>query len=233
MSLPFTVNQFLDVFRDYNLSIWPTQIIAYILAILAFVLIFSQRHNKNRVASFILSIFWIWNGVAYHLLNFSRINKAAFLFGALFLIQGILFFVYGTLRNKITFNQKNLPRTIVGSVIIVYAAVIYPLVGYLLGHGYPYSPLLGVAPCPTTIFTFGLLIFTKQDIPFNVLWIPVFWSLVGSNAAWAFGIWEDIGMLTAMIISLALIIFGKYTYKRESSDSCSGKCDNPAINNLN
>ncbi len=228
MSLPFTVNEFLGVFREYNLSIWPMQFAAYILAILVAVFIFSQRENKDRFISSILAIFWIWNGVAYHLMHFSRINKAAYLFAILFLVQGILFFIYGTLRNKITFNKKSVPQSIVGSMIVLYAAAIYPLIGYLLGHGYPYSPLLGVAPCPTTIFIFGILVFAKEDIPFTVLWIPLLWSLVGSNASWALGIWEDIGMLTAGIISFTMIIFSRYKYNR-ALKSFIGESDKEAI----
>ena len=33
--LPFTIDQFLQVFADYNMTIWPTQLLAYVLGMAA------------------------------------------------------------------------------------------------------------------------------------------------------------------------------------------------------
>jgi hypothetical protein len=52
--------------------------------------------------------------------------------------------------------QKTLAGTC-GALLVFYAMVIYPLLDSVLGHGSPQAPLFGVTPCPTTIFTFGLL----------------------------------------------------------------------------
>ncbi|MGM0484554.1 MAG: DUF6064 family protein, partial [Candidatus Krumholzibacteriota bacterium] len=38
--MPFTVEQFFEVFESYNLAIWPAQIAAYILGIAAVILAF-------------------------------------------------------------------------------------------------------------------------------------------------------------------------------------------------
>lgn len=217
MALPFTVDQFLGVFRDYNISIWPIQIAAYILGISAAVLAFSDKEKKDRIISFILSILWLWNGVVYHLINFSRINKLAYLFGILFLVQGFLFFFYGTIKNKIAFGPKNNYLSIIGTLFIIYAAVIYPLIGYILGHGYPYSPQLGVAPCPTTILTLGLILLAGEVMPLKVIWIPLLWSLIGTSASWNLGIWEDIGMTAAALFSISIIIYGKRRHKQEGT----------------
>jgi hypothetical protein len=43
-------------------------------------------------------------GIVYHLVFFTAINKAAYLFGGLFIIQGILFLIYGVLQNKLSFH---------------------------------------------------------------------------------------------------------------------------------
>lgn len=36
-----------------------------------------------------------------------------------------------------------------GSLLMLYAMMIYPALGYFLGHVYPKAPTFGV-PCPTT-----------------------------------------------------------------------------------
>lgn len=87
----------------------------------------------------------------------------------------------------------------------MYALVIYPALGYLLDHGYPAAPTFGV-PCPTTIFTFGILLCTDSRIPLYLLPIPLAWSLIGFWAAISLGITEDFGLLAAGLIGSLLIV---------------------------
>jgi hypothetical protein len=77
--------------------------------------------------------------------------------------------------------------------------------GYFLEHVYPQSPTFGL-PCPTTIFTFGLLLLTDKNVPIAVLMIPFVWSLIGFTAAFSFGIWEDTGLLVAGLVGTALLV---------------------------
>jgi hypothetical protein len=84
--------------------------------------------------------------------------------------------------------------------------LIYPVLGYLLGHGYPSSPCFGVAPCPTTIFTFGLLLWADRPPRYLVL-LPLIWSIIGFFAAISLGIREDIGLLVAGLAGSGLILF--------------------------
>jgi len=83
--------------------------------------------------------------------------------------------------------------------------LIYPVLGYVLGHGYPNSPVFGVTPCPVTIFTFGLLLFAN-NVPKQILVIPLIWSVIGFSAALTMGIKEDIGLLAAGLVGTAMII---------------------------
>ena len=86
--LPFSREEFLAVFVSYNESIWPVHAVAYLAGILAVVLLCRPGPASERIVSTILAVFWIWTGIVYHCLFFSKINKAAYLFGALFLAQG-------------------------------------------------------------------------------------------------------------------------------------------------
>ena len=77
----------------------------------------------------------------------------------------------------------------------------------LLGHGYPRSPSFGVAPCPTTIFSFGLLRLTSAKVPRSVLVIPFLWSLLGFTASFLLGVPEDIGLVVAGVLSVGLLLW--------------------------
>ncbi len=217
--LPFTIDQFLTVFEQYNQAIWPLHVVAYLLGIVVIILAAKPIRYADQVISIVLACFWGWMGIVYHLMYFSTINPAALGFGVLFIIQAILWLVFGVVRPKLAFQVKPNPYAVTGGVLIVYAMLIYPIVGTLLGHGYPRSPGFGVAPCPTTIFTFGLLLWTSRRVPKVMLIIPFIWSVIGFGAAVSLGIREDIGLLLAGVLSVALLVWRDrmtiHTGKRE------------------
>ncbi len=89
MKLPFTIEQFFEIFAQYNRDVWPMQVVIYILAIAALVLALRETKYSNRVISTILAFLWLWIGLVYHLSYFSTINGAAYVFGGLFIIQQV------------------------------------------------------------------------------------------------------------------------------------------------
>lgn len=205
--LPFTVEQFLNVFEQYNQAIWPLHIVAYLLGIGAVVLAAAKIRYADQIISLILAFLWGWVGVVYHIMYFSTINGAALGFGALFVVQAILWLVFGVVRPKLAFHLEANPYAITGAVLILYAMLVYPVIGALLGHGYPRSPSFGVAPCPTAIFSFGLLLCTTARVPRSLLIIPLLWSLLGFSAAVSLGIREDVGLLLAGLLCVGLLLW--------------------------
>jgi len=204
MNIPFTKEQFLDVFAHYNMTVWPFQVVLNLLALIMIIFTFIHRKNSDKVNSAILSFLWIWIGVVYHLMFFTPINKAAYGFALIFIIQGILFFTAGTIKGQISFAFKRDIYGISGIVFILYALIIYPILGYFLGHQYPWSPTFGL-PCPTTIFTFGMLLMTVKKVPIYILIIPFIWSIIGFSAAVNLKILEDSGLAIAGIAGTLLL----------------------------
>ena len=91
----------------------------------------------------------------------------------------------------------------VSVALISYALMVYPLLGVLFGHVYPAAPTFG-APCPTTIFTFGVLFLLREPFPRYVLVIPILWAGIGGSAAFSLGVAEDYGLIVAGLAGLAL-----------------------------
>ncbi len=204
--LPFTIDQFLQVFEDYNRSIWPAHIFAYLLGALALVLLAKKRKQVDSYINLILSLFWIWMGGMYHLVFFSTINIAAYAFGVFFILQGLGFIILSWSGTDFHYTFRKDLHGIIGWLFIIYAMIVYPLLGYFFGHIYPQAPVFGVAPCPTTIFTFGLLLQTKGIISDWLLVIPGLWSLIGFLAAYQLSIFEDLGLGIAGIAGILLIL---------------------------
>lgn len=200
--LPFTSDEFFAIFARYNAAIWPTQIGAAALGFVVLILLLRSGSIASRAVSLILTAFWLIMGIGYHLLFFAAINRMAYAFGILFVVQSGLLFVDGVMRRQITYRAELGWRGWLAWALIVYALVIYPLIGLVGSHPYPMTPLFGVAPCPTTIFTLGLLLLSNARRRLFV--IPLAWSAIGGSAAILLAVPQDYGLIAAGIIVVAL-----------------------------
>jgi hypothetical protein len=203
--IPFTVDQFLSVFERYNVAVWPAQLFLNAIGILAICLVLQRKSDFSKTVSIILAIFWLWMGLVYHFWFFSAINKPALMFALLFVLQATIFFIAGFWKHQLWFRFTLNLNGIVGSVFLVYALIVYPALGYWFDHRYPTAPTFGL-PCPTTIFTFGVLLWTERRVPLYLLAIPLAWSFMGFWAGVSLGMKEDFGLLAAGLISSLVII---------------------------
>jgi hypothetical protein len=160
--LPFTPEQFVAVFAKYNAAIWPAQVVAYLLGSLAVLsLLYRRGLWSDRAIAAILALMWAWTGFAYHLLFFATINKAAYAFFLLFVVQAAALACAG-IHRRIDFGLPSGAATWVGTLFVFYAAVAYPLIGLATGRRATELPMFGVTPCPVTIFTFGILLMASR-----------------------------------------------------------------------
>lgn len=205
MDLPFTPEQFLDVFGLYNNSVWPAQIFLLLISITSIFFSAYKIKASSKIISASLTILWIWIGIVYHFIFFAPINKAAYAFAILFVMQGLLFFYFGVIKNSLTFGYKNKLQIVIAIFLLLYALIFYPLLGIALGHSYPRFPTFGL-PCPTTIFTFGLLILIEENIKKWLIVIPFIWALIGFTAALKLGILQDIGLLVSAVLTITVLL---------------------------
>jgi Family of unknown function (DUF6064) len=212
--IPFTTEQFIQIFDKYNRAIYPFQFALILVGISAVFLATSRKPFANKLISCSLGFLWLWMGIVYHLIFFTSISPPAYLFGTLFIVQGLLFLYEGVVRNRLNFRASQNFYSIFATIFIAYSLVIYPLIGYALGRTFLASPTFGT-PCPTVIFTFGLLLWTDKRFSLSLLIIPVLWSLVGTSAALSFGIKEDFGLLVAATIGTTMIIQHNLSPKME------------------
>lgn len=204
--LPFTREQFVSVFADYNVGVWPAQILAYLLGLSMVILLLRQSRNSDRIIGGGLAAMWVWTGAVYHWLYFSPINSAALIFGALFVMQCAAFFLAAVVRDDLRFGPSAAPTAWLGWAFVLYAAILYPLLGLWAGDEYPKMPIFGITPCPVTIFSFGLLLLTSAPVPRGIFVIPLVWSLIGGSAAFLLGIPQDWSLLISGI-AIPLIVF--------------------------
>jgi hypothetical protein len=206
MKLPFTTEDFFLTFESYNQEIFPIQILFYLLSIFILYLLVKRNLDVSNVISLILGFFWIWMGFVYHIMFFSRINSAAYIFGSFFVLQGILFIYSGVYKNILVFRNRKDIYSAAAYMLFIYALLVYPVIGHFAGHIYPFAPEMS-APCPTTIFTFGVLLFSSGKFPKWLMIIPLLWSLIGFSAAVNLNVVQDYGLVISGIMVFLLITY--------------------------
>lgn len=205
MQLPFSTEQFFEVIRQYNSAVWPAPIGLTTLAIVAIGLLRSGREGATRVIWCVLAFLWAWIATVYHLAYFTAINPAAYAFGALFYLGSAPFLWVAVRPGNLILAPKRDAATAVGGGLIAYALVVYPIWSSLTGHAYPNLPTFGL-PCPTTIFTIGMLAMVRGGRSWPLFIAPILWALIGVQAAFLLSVLPDLGLGVAGLAGIAFVM---------------------------
>lgn len=217
MDLPYTREQFFDVFGAYNawLGVWGD--VALGGSLLAAPMVLAGHHVVfKRGGLIVLAAVWALMGAGYHIAFFAEINPVAIGFGVAFLLQAALLILAAILARP---NQK-IPwktwQTWAGVAVTIYAALIYAGLGQLLGRPVSHGPRLGSSPCPTVILTLGCIIVAR--LPRYLLVVPVCWAVIGTSAIWLFGVYEDAGLPVAAALAILATVF-KQSVREDTSSA--------------
>ena len=215
MQLPFTKEQFFDLFTAYNTSLWPGVVVLWVASALACARLMSSRRSHDRWIVGLLALHWAWSAIAYHVAFFTRINPAAWLFAVVFLIQAAILVWSGLIRGDLSFGASRTAWTPIAWCLMVYA-LLYPAITAVEHGSLVRIPTFGL-PCPTTIFTAGVLLLASRPRGALAI-IPVLWSVIGGSAAFLLGVSADYALPVA---GVALTVFVSQNAKMLSRDQSS------------
>jgi hypothetical protein len=202
MQLPFTREQFFDLFTAFNTTLWPGVLSLWIVSFLVALLLFTRPSRvSDRCVALLLAVHWAWSALAYHIAFFTSINPAAWLFAALFLLQAALFVWWGVIRGTLRFTVEPSAWTAAAWLLMAYA-LLYPTLNAAQHGTWVKIPTFGV-PCPTTIFTIGLLMLARRRV-LALSIVPILWSMIGGSAAPLLGVRAD---YVLPIAAMALVLF--------------------------
>ena len=201
MRLPFTGEQFFDLLAAYNNALWPALVVMWVVSVLMILVLRRSAHPPNQWLSGLLAVHWTWSGVAFHLAFFTRINPAAWLFAAMFVVQAVLFLWLGVVRNGLSFTSRRTAWSPIAWVLVGYALV-YPAINAIQHSTVMRIPTFGL-PCPTTIFTGGMLLLASPRSRILTI-VPVVWSAIGGSAAVLLGVSADYALPAT---GVALVVF--------------------------
>ena len=199
MHPPFSREDFLAVFVAYHDAFGPMPVALAAVGVIGA----ATLGKRPKLALVVCAALWLWMALAYFAVLFSALTPAAYLFAAFFAAQGLLLLHSAKQRTAPPAGESNRSAAVLATVLVAYALVVYPIVGFLAGRRYPAMPTFGL-PCPTTIFTMGVLAWWGSSLSSRLLVIPTLWAVVGMSAASSLGIIEDLALLPAALAVVAL-----------------------------
>jgi hypothetical protein len=176
--LLFSPRTYYQLFEIYNAAIWPAQIVALGLGLTIISLLGRAAAGRGRVIAAILAACWLWIAIAFHAHRYATINWAAVYFAWAFGLEAALLIWMGIVRGRLVFERPADPGSRAGPWIFLFALVVEPLVGPLLGRGWRGVEIFGVAPDPTAVATLGILLLANSRGRWLLMVIPVFWCAI-------------------------------------------------------
>jgi Family of unknown function (DUF6064) len=207
--MPFSPEEFLAVFTLYNQAIWPLQIVVGLLGAIMVLALFWPSRASTILITTGLGLMWAANGIGYHWTFFAEVNPLARIFAVVFVGQSLLLAAAPWLFPDLSFFARVDARSGLGLGMITFVGVVYPLWGTLAGHVYPAIPMFGVAPCPTTIFTLGMLLMCTGPAMRWLFPVPVLWAFIGGQAAFLLGVPQDYGLIAALV-AVTIVALGHW-----------------------
>ena len=216
-----TVDQFYEYIISYNNTFWPVMGLTYLLAIIVLYFSYKKTEFSNKVISGILAFLWLWSGLIFWIGTFGPYSLSIFnltipgiwiVLGIVFIIQGCLFIFFGIINPSISVKIEKNSYFYLGLLYVLFAMFVYPLIGFLTGHSYPGYPIFGTFPCPVTIFSFGILLWTDKKINLRLIVLPLIYALCGILPVMLYEVLADLGLIVFGIVGFILI-----TYRNKNS----------------
>ena len=176
----FSENAYYRQFEFYNQAIWPLHLVALVFAFIILYALYIKTDKKpewaGRVLAILLVASWLWVAVAFLYLRFYQIHVVANWYAFGFVLQAGLLLWYGVIKNRLLLHVKSHFMKITGSALLLMSFIIYPFIALLSGRYWQQFEMFALAPDPTAIATFAILLFYK--VPWVLFVIPVIWLVL-------------------------------------------------------
>jgi hypothetical protein len=185
--LLFSARTYYRLFELYNRAIWPAQILALLLGLVILWRLHRPGGWQGSVVAVILAAGWLWTAWAYLLEHYDTINWAARYFAIGFVIEAVLLIWTGAVRNWLLFQPYRdwVGRT--GMGLFLFALMVQPLIGPLVGRDWKQAEIFGIAPDPTVLATLGILLTVDKRPPWGLMIIPLIWCALSGATLWTMG----------------------------------------------
>lgn len=211
--------EFWKLIHEYDAAIFPMQLIFTLVAVLLVVFMAKKPGDKlNRWMNLFLALCYLWIGVVFYLVHNRDLSSRMHYFQPILMFIIAFFFALDIFLKRTHFKfSNNSCHNCMMLILMGYSIIGYPIIGWLLGHPYAveisgdfsiWVPILGVYPCPTTIFSLSLLSLALPKGDKKVMIPLLFWSLfsIMGPPLRIYGVYEDLGLFFAGLYGLIVFI---------------------------
>ena len=71
--------------------------------------------------------------------------------------------------------------------LVLFALVVQPFIGPLVGRDWQQAEIFGVTPDPTVLATLGILLTVDKRPPWGLMIIPLIWCVLSGATLWTMG----------------------------------------------
>jgi len=204
--LMFSPETYYRLFELYNGDVWPAQILALGAGIAILVLMARGPRWRGRAVAALLAAAWLAVAWAYFLERYASINLAAPYLAWGFAAQAVLIIMSGVLLGRLAFNDPRSLAAKAGIALFLFALLVQPLIGPLIGREWSGVELFGLAPDPTVLATLGVLV-AADRVRWELFVLPVLWCAVTGATLWTMGSPEALLMPSAGLFTLILAVY--------------------------
>jgi Family of unknown function (DUF6064) len=202
--LLFSPHTYYRLFELYNAAIWPAQLLALALGLAILVLLRAGGAGRDRIIAALLAAAWLWVAGAYLLERYNTINWAARYFAVGFAIEALLLIGAGLVLGRLRFRPAADASSWLGLGLFLFALLLQPLIGLLVGRPWMQLELFAIAPDPTAIGTLGLLLTAAGWVSRLLLVIPLIWCAITGLTLWTMASPDALVVPAAALLVLVL-----------------------------
>ncbi|MBX3604934.1 MAG: hypothetical protein KF788_06670 [Piscinibacter sp.] len=160
-----------------NLAAWPAQWLLAGLGVGLAAVLAAGGPRLRGIAMLVAAVLWGCVAWAFLWQRYAGIHWLAPWFAFAFALQGLVFL--GAARR----TRQSHP----GAALLTLAVLAYPAAGLLAGRPWSQAEVFGLAPDPTVIGSFGLLLaLPRRPMAWWAAWaVPLGWCAVSGATLWA------------------------------------------------
>jgi hypothetical protein len=204
--LMFSPETYYRLFELYNADVWPAQVLALGAGAGIAALMFRGPRWRGRAIAALLATIWLVVAWIYFFERYATINLAAPYFAWGFVAQAFLIAVSGVLMGRLTFIDTKALTGNAGMALLIFALLLQPLIGPLIGREWYGVELFGLAPDPTVFGTLGVLL-AADRIRWELVIIPVLWCAITGAILW---VMKSPEALLMPLVGLSVFILAAY-----------------------
>jgi hypothetical protein len=206
--LLFSERTYYRLFELYNRDLWPAHVVALAFGVVILVCLFSHAAWRGKAVAAMLGACWLWVAWAYLAERYASINWAASYFAIGFAIEALLLLWAGVVRDDMAGiparARARTPEYVAGICLFLFALIVQPLIGPMLGRPWLQAEIFGIAPDPTVVATLGILLAAGRRRRWLLMAIPLLWCLISGATLWTMEAQEAwvmpvIGLLAALL----------------------------------